>query len=271
MFRYLKAAFWARPEITGLGRVPANAAGVMGFAILGIGHPAFWLLGLGIETLYLFGLATNPRFQKWVDAGDRQVAETDLSEQQQDLIAHLPDRDQAHLEKLRHKCDRIEELQRLNASESFVFAANRDALQRLLWLYLKLLVAKNQLQSADFTATERGLRQQIDGIEEELRLEKLSRSLKQSKEATLKILRQRLSNLGRREQTLEEIDSDLTRIEAQIDLAVENAMMRGKPETISANINLVSTLLDDAYGDAAETVASLDSAFGMPARASEAQ
>jgi len=92
---------------------------------------------------------------------------------------------------------------------------------------------------------------------------RISRSLRESKEATLRILEQRLANLERREQTLAEIDSDLTRIEAQVDLALENAGMRGKSEAISANIDLVSQLLDDSiYGDAGESVAALDRTYG---------
>jgi len=44
VFRYFKAAFWAAPEVAGLGRVPVNVLTLAGFGILGFGHAGFWLL-----------------------------------------------------------------------------------------------------------------------------------------------------------------------------------------------------------------------------------
>ena len=49
MFRYLRAAFTARPRVPGLGGVPFNLLGLAGFGILGAANPAFWALGLGFE------------------------------------------------------------------------------------------------------------------------------------------------------------------------------------------------------------------------------
>jgi len=89
--------------------------------------------------------------------------------------------------------------------------------------------------------------------------------IEESKKATQGILRKRVANLQRREQSLEEIASDLTRLEAQIDLAVENAGMRGKTETISTKIDLVSHLLDDSiYGESGPSIAVLDETFNRP-------
>ena len=67
MFRYLSAAFVARPRIPGLGQVPVNLIGLAGAGILGLANPAFWFLGLGLEVAYLFGLASNRRFRDIVD------------------------------------------------------------------------------------------------------------------------------------------------------------------------------------------------------------
>ena len=61
MFRHLKAAFLAAPDIPGIGRLPVNAITLAGLAILGFGHPGFWPLALGAEAAYLYALATSPR------------------------------------------------------------------------------------------------------------------------------------------------------------------------------------------------------------------
>ena len=72
-------------------------------------------------------------------------------------------------------------------------------------------------------------------------------------------------NIHRRQQTLEEINSDLTRIEAQIDLILENATMQSKPQTISTDIELASDLLGaDIFGDDQVAVTALDRKYAAP-------
>lgn len=46
MFRYLKEAFWARPDIGGLGRIPWNAIAVARAIILGFGEHSVWIGGI---------------------------------------------------------------------------------------------------------------------------------------------------------------------------------------------------------------------------------
>ncbi len=113
-------------------------------------------------------------------------------------------------------------------------------------MFARLLVAQRNMQILDVTSRESDLRNQIASIENELTSKSMSDTLRDSKKATLAILKQRLRNLQRRGESLAEIDSDLTRIEQQIDLAVEDASLKGRPTAISANIDLVSHLLDDA-------------------------
>ncbi len=261
MFRYLKAAFWAAPELAGLGRVPVNILALSGFGILGFGHAGFWLLGLAFEGTYLYALVSSPRFRNVVDAGQQQLSEGAVERERVALVAKLPPDARARLEKLAAQCARTLQLENEAQTSDFIVEGNREALRKLQWLYLKVLVAQQNLRGLGSGEAE--LRKQVAALQNQVRADRISRSLRESKEATLRILEQRLANLERREQTLAEIDSDLTRIEAQVDLALENAGMRGKSEAISANIDLVSQLLDDSiYGDAGESVAALDRTLG---------
>jgi hypothetical protein len=87
-------------------------------------------------------------------------------------------------------------------------------------------------------------------------------ALRESKTATLAIMKQRLANLRNRTRTMQEIESDLTRIEAQVDLALENASMQGKPQTISLEIDLASDLVSGTlFGESQNDVAALERAF----------
>ncbi|MEA3210290.1 MAG: hypothetical protein QOE70_3347 [Chthoniobacter sp.] len=249
MFRYLRAAFWAAPDVPLLGRLPLNAIAFAGFMILGFGHPGFWLLGLALESAWLFLLSNHERFQKLVDVEHAQVQAGAEDAERTLLLKKLAPATRARRDELDEKCARIVQLERDSQTEDFIIESNRQALDKLATLHLKLLAAHQTLHSVDSEKAELELRARLKKIESDLKLPALSASLRESKQATQQILQQRLANLARREQTLQEIESDLTRIEAQIDLALDNAGLRGKSETISANIKLASQLLDESSGE----------------------
>lgn len=265
MFRYLKAAFWIGVDIPGLGRLPLNAMGAAAFAILGFAEPALWLVGVGLEASALFAMTTSERFRKAIDARDLGSAEMDAETRRRALVTTLPPPLQKRLLDLARNCERVEEVGR--QADDFVVATNRDALRRLEWVYLKLLVARNNLVT--MTAQDSGgqLAGQIREIETALGAPGLSENLRQSKTATLAILKERTANVRRRKETLEEIDSDLTRIEAQVQLLLENTTMQGKPAMIAADIELASNLASSGlYGDSGGTIAALDQTFGSRIR-----
>lgn len=248
MTRYLRAAFWAAPEVPGIGRLPLNALAFFGLLILGFGHPGFWLLALALESAWLFALSNSEPFQKLVDAKAAQLETGARATEYASLAARLHRPAQSRHEQIRARCARISQLEREAQVEDFLIASNREALEKLAALHLNLLLAQQTLQSLDSERAEQEIERKLAGLKRELDSGELSASLRESKQATQRILQQRLANLARREETLEEIDSDLTRIEAQIDLAHDNAGLRGKSEAISANINLASQLLDESAG-----------------------
>lgn len=262
MFRHLKAAFLAAPEIPGIGRLPLNAITLAGLAILGFGHPGFWLLGLGAEAAYLYALATSPRFQRLVAAESLQETRSAEEIQRHAMLVKLSPEARQRMTKLEENCQRIIELNAESEVEDFLIGNDSDALGKLRGLYLKLLVAAQNLTEHDQQAVEEQIARQIASVKGDLLDSSLSPALRESKTATLRILAKRLANFERRELALEEIASDLMRIEVQIDLALENTGIRGKSE--SFNIGLVSQLLADnaLYGDSGASIAEFERTFG---------
>lgn len=243
MLRYLRAAFWFRIPLPGLGRMPVNALAVLGLAILGFGHPAFWLLGLGLEGAYLGFLASHPRFQRWIEASAKSTAEQDAA-----LAARLSPRAQVRLQELERKCARVLALYRETKTDDFVLSSNRDALERLAAIYRQLLASRGELEANRTQATEAELRRRIGALERDLASPGTSGALRDSQAATLKLVRQRLGNLGRSAEAQREIDSDLERIEAQVDLTLESAGLPGRNDLAAANIELASQLLAEGIG-----------------------
>ena len=266
MLDYLKRAFWVGWIVPGLGRLPVNALAVLGFGILGFGHPAFWLLGAGLETAFLASVASHPRFQKLVEIEKRRLASTGAEQGRQELVRKLDPQARRRLAVLEEKCSRVLQVSEDAQAGDFELESSHEALERLRWIYLKLLVARHHLEASRLATSEAALKRKIADLEREASSGEASASLRSSRAATLKILQQRLQNLVRCEQTLREIDSDLARIEAQVDLALESATVRGGGEGVSANIELASQILDDGlyFGDAETAVLALDEAYAAP-------
>jgi hypothetical protein len=270
MIRALKAAFLLRYPVKGLGAVPINLVGLACFGVLGFGNAGFWFAGIGLETAYLATLATNWRFQRWVNAQERLRQAGDVDEKRLTLAKQLTQSSRLALERLAGKCDRIESLWRVH--DDVVLQSNQDALRDLQWVYLKLLLAKQHVLGSETEANEASLRADIQTLERELLDAKLSTATRESKTATLTLLRRRAENIGRRRQSLEEIDSDLARVDAQVALVLENTTLEGKPQAVSADLDLASQLLDASFfGASADDIAAVDAAYARstPAKVSE--
>jgi len=264
VLRYLKAAFLVGADVPLLGRLPVNALLTGAFAILGFGHPAFWLLGLAAEATILPTLAFNKRFQNYVDASDRADSDGDAQAKRKGLIDGLPAEYRKRLGDLEKKCEKILDVYRSSQAEAFVIDTNREVLNNLKWVYLKLLIARFHLLTAGTEDTPQSLAEKIATLQRGLENAGDNPALRQSKTATLDILKRRQASLERREQSLQEVESDLTRVESQVDLLLDNAAMQGKPQTISSDIELASDLVSGGiFGDAESAVADLDRDFGQ--------
>ena len=264
MGRYLKAAFWISAPVPGLGRLPVNALTMLAFAIFGFAHPGFWLIGLGLEALWLMSAVGSDRFRALIDASAGQLEDGTTEDQRQALIARLSADHRQRLTALEKKSNRALALQREAGVSEVMCEMNGDSLNKLVWFFLKLLVARENLQALGDASMRRDLQQRVETLQRELD-GRVSYALRESKEATLKILQQRLAHVDRREESLAEIDSDLTRIEAQLDLAVDSAGLRGKDGAVSADIHFVSQFLDDSvFGEASASITALDQTYSAP-------
>jgi hypothetical protein len=265
VWRYLKAAFLVGADVPALGRVPVNVLASAGFFILGFGHPGFWMLGLAAEATLLPTLAFNKRFQNYVDAAERQLTTGDSQVKRTALVQTLPPEDRQRIEALDHRCAKVLDVYRNAQAEEFLIETNREALDNLKWVYTKLLIARFHLLTAGTDDTAESLQRKILSLEKDLQDSQETPALRQSKTATLDILKRRLANIERREQSLEEVESDLTRVESQVDLILDNAAMQGKPQTISTDLQLASDLVAGGlFGEAETAVADLDRDYSQP-------
>jgi hypothetical protein len=119
----------------------------------------------------------------------------------------------------------------------------------LQWIFLKLLVARDHLVNELGKDSAPALQTRIASMKQQTATVGQSTALVRSQEATIAILERRVENLQNRDRLLLENESDLCRIEAQVELMRENAAIEGKPTAVDAEIELASDLAaPDLFG-----------------------
>jgi hypothetical protein len=243
MWRYLKAAFLVGVPVPGLGRLPVNAMAAFAVAALGFVEPSAWLAGLGLEAAVLGSLAFNPRFQNVVDARALPVAAKAEADKRSALIAALPPNLHNRLLALHSTSARVIAICNKLGAEPEALSGTQASLDKLEWIYLKLLIARDHLANDLGAESEATLLQRVSLLQAEVGSNPApGTALQRSQQATLSLLQQRLENLRNREHLLKENESDLSRIEAQIALMRENAAIEGKPAAVDTEIEFASDL-----------------------------
>jgi paraquat-inducible protein B len=251
--RYLWHAFLAKPDIP-LLRLPWNMFAVVAAGVAGWWDPTIWAVAGAGEFMYLFTLASNPGFQQWIDTRRTAELRSDTDDARYRLLSKVGGAARQRYKKLEDKRLKLDALYRDHVSDDLMADANRESLQQLTWFFLNLLVAQRNLVIAP-SSDERELQQQIAATKRELASAN-TEQLRASKEATLRLLRERLDNIQHRETSLAEIEADLARIETQFDFALEEATLRGRPTAISSNVELTSRLLTDLNEGMSDTTSS---------------
>jgi len=263
MWRYLKAAFLVGVKVPGLGRLPVNAMAAFGLGVLGFVEPSVWLVGLGLETAVVSALAFNPRFQKLIDSRSAAPLLEDAASKRAALIATLPQDLRTRLTQLQQGSARVLSIYQKLGIDSDLTNGTQASLEKLQWIFLKLLVARDHLVNELGLESKVSLESRIAAMKQQALSPNQSNALVRSQSTTISILERRLENLENRDRLLTENESDLQRIEAQVELMRENAAIEGKPTAVDAEIELASDLASpDLFGIHGGLVSELDAARG---------
>lgn len=248
LWAYIKAAFNARPW--GMF-VPPNWAALGGFALLGLLNPGFWAIGAGVELAYLFVLSSNRRFQRWVDGAQTLQTMEGSAEKVRRLAGQLIPPSRQRYEALGRRCRAILDQQHhLGAEAVRDLQLQGEGLGRLLWIYLRLLVSRQAFDGllretlrADGTAAAGGesLEKRMQRIQRQLQdPPEEPADLRKSLEGQLQILQQRLDTQREAREKLAFLDAELTRIEEQVELIREQAVLSADPAAVSQRIDAIA-------------------------------
>jgi hypothetical protein len=246
LWDYVKAAFNARP----LGMfVAPNWVGLALFALLGWWNPAFLLIGAGLELAYLYVLSTNKRFQRLV-AGSEMVETQQATQQKLNVtLNNLSPTLQQRYRALERRCRAILDQQQAGATElRDELRTQGEGLGRLLWIYLRLLSTYQSFarllgEMINADREREAIEDRIARPESQLTRNSITDELRGSLTSQLEILRQRQQSQREAREKIAFLDAELTRIEEQVELVREQAVLSSDPSTVSARIDEIGSTL----------------------------
>ena len=229
----------------------------MGFALLS-GRADIWgPLALAGEALYVGGLATRPRFQAYVDAQaakiERQVGSVHSARVLDTIVRKLPQPSVERFEALRARCMELRQIAleikdpaRVNSPlplEQMQLAG----LDRLLWIYLRLLFTESSLErflqrtsaeqiEADIADLEKQLERTAE-VQDETQKQKMRRAL----DDNLQTCRDRLANYHKARDNYDIVQLEIDRLENKIRALSELAVNRQEPDFISTQVDEVAS------------------------------
>lgn len=246
-FAYVKAAFLEKWHLLFFG------AGALAGAISGHADVALPAL-FALELLYLTGLSTSARFQLHVDRTQGQARfHKDQAEVQQRynwLFYGLSYPNQQRFEELRGRCEVLRELMIRDSSSrgglDAAAIAQLDGVNKLLWVYLKLLHTRQNLSGFLQSTNAAELHRKLEELEARLAEipEATPDPLQQKKRKTLQDTREtiaaRRDNLQRAKEREEFMSLELERIGAKLAGIAEVAMNRQDPEALTHDVDDVA-------------------------------
>ena len=203
------------------------------------------------EVTYLAGLVSMPRFRAAIDAkvhaarqGAPAATPTAPAVSLVSMLGGLPNTERARFERLHARCVEMRKIAAgVRGAAGYQSGSPEDirtpGLDRLLWLFLRLLLSRTALERFLKTMNEQEITSRPDDLRKKLAAaqtggdERVVRSLQDS----LASAELRLDNLGRAKKNAEFVAIELDRIEGKIQALAEMSVNRQDPDFLSSQVD----------------------------------
>jgi len=240
MAEYLKRAFLYRWNL--LVFLGGSVA-----AVLSPWPDAVIPLLLAVEIAYLGTLVSRPKFRDAIDAQVHRETQPDAAvgagETLVEIVNSLDPQSRQRFEGLRARCLEMKSIARgvSSRSDSTSEDLSTPALDRLLWIFLRLLVSQQALERFLRSTNATEIRTRIEEAKAKLtgtaaQEERFKRSLEDSVAAQ----ELRLDNYKKAGDNADFVRVELDRIEAKIQALVESSVNRQDPNALSSQIEGVA-------------------------------
>jgi hypothetical protein len=238
---YLKRAFLYRWNVLAF-------AGSAAAAVLTPWPDALLALVAAGELVYLLQLVSSTRFRQAIDAAvykeSKETAAVTGQRSVQELVAGLSTDSKQRFDRLRARCIEMRGIAhgvRGHAGDRSAEDLNTAALDRLLWVFLRLLVSQEALHYFLMRTDVKEIRSRLEETKSRLEAQKdaderIARSLSDSIAAQ----EMRLVNYEKAQKNADFVRIELDRIEAKIQAITEAAVNRQDPDFLSGQIDSVS-------------------------------
>lgn len=234
-------------------RIPWNLlafVGSMAAAAMSPWPDALMPLVLAAEMTFVGGLVSMKRFRDAVDAEESAKRRQQGTPGQlpvsalNDLLGSLPQESRMRFHKLRLRCLEMQKLATGARGDSPLAAATGDdlrkgSLDRLLWIFLRLLVSQESLRRFLRSTSELMLTEKLNDLTGQLKKAeadtdpRMITSLKDS--VALAILR--LDNYRKADKNAQYVMVELDRIESKIQALTEMAVNRQDPDLLASQVD----------------------------------
>ena len=231
-------------------------AGGVGAAILSPFPDALLPLVAAAEAVYLGGLISFPKFRRAIDADIYQESRPPQPAQDTggrsliDIIGTLGVEQRRRFEAVRARCVEMRTIAsgvrgRTGGGPQPGEDLSTPALDRLLWVFLRLLVSQQALSRFLQNTNADEIRKRLD--ESKARLEKIKGGPQGGEERLIRSLTDsiaaqdlRLQNYERAQSNFEFVRIELDRIEAKIQVLAESSVNRQDPDFLTRQIDSVT-------------------------------
>lgn len=248
MGKYFKTAFLNRWNLLAF-------LGGIAFALISGQPDVFGPIVLAGEIGYLALLGTHPKFLAYVDAQAAKAARVEGTQQSaqilQHIVATLPPDLLARYNGLRRQCVELRHIAMAikgpgPASAELPLEAFQVAgLDRLLWIYLRLLYTQCALSRFLEKTREKDIQADVQRLEERLgkltaAAEPQTERMRRTLEDNLQTSRGRSENLAKARDNFQLVQLEIDRLENKIRSLSEMAVNRQDPEFISSQVDHVA-------------------------------
>jgi hypothetical protein len=248
---YLEAAF-KRPE---------NLISLGGLCVAGVlFNPGFLLLAGAAELAYLWAVGGNPRFRRVVDSQSNRLRSLFDAKEKDRLLLRLPGEERDRYLELANIRQRVYEAwQSRDTVTQGLLQPSVDKLDYLLDTFLRAQITVSSMQEHLCDSDKGQLERQIRDTELDLKRE-MPDKLKDAKNRSLAIFRQRLARLGKLETDMEVLRTQLGNIEQTIKLVSDQSVSLSDPQQVAGQIDGAVAEVGDAERSLNEVESFLGSA-----------
>ena len=252
---------------------PLNLLGVVGGlgASWYFGQPELGAAVVAAELAWLGFAVTSTPFRRHVDISEHQKAKADRTEaaerRMRRMLFQMPRGARDRYTRLMKQCDELRDItkqyqiaQGADDNDLVMAEMQLEGLDRLLWLFLKLLYTEHSLNRFFETTSIDEIEKELDEVQAQLSDEqnRLNLEQREQRERILTTLQDNLSTIEERRRNFQQarenfelVRAEQTRLENKIRSLAEMGISKGNPDELSGQVDSVS-------GSLAETEKMLD-------------